>query len=116
MVFPVENEKSEQHHWNLHIQIRLATKFQLKVIILTFMTNFSQKQHFLSKTKKANTTTEICNFELVYNQSQSMWEFSCGTVLNRKIFVSIFWDFFAGIKKMLILEVGMGTRLSFYEV
>ena len=45
-----------------------------------------------------------------------MWEFSCGIVHNGKIFVSVFWDFFAGIKKMLILEVGMGTRLSFYEV
>ena len=27
-VFPDENKKSEQHHWILHIRIRLATKFQ----------------------------------------------------------------------------------------
>ena len=43
MVFLVENKKSGQYHWILHIQIRLATKFSLKLTILTFWTKFAQK-------------------------------------------------------------------------
>ena len=35
-VFPVENAKSERHHWILHIQISLGTEFQLKLKILIF--------------------------------------------------------------------------------
>ena len=30
MVFPIENEKSEEYHWIVQIRIRLATIFNLK--------------------------------------------------------------------------------------
>ena len=48
-VFPVKNRKSEHHHGILHIWIILGTKFQLKLIILSFWTNFTQKRYFQSK-------------------------------------------------------------------
>ena len=43
-VFPVENRKGEYHHGILHIWINLGTKFQLKLIILSFWTKFTQKK------------------------------------------------------------------------
>ena len=53
MVFPVENRKSEYHHGILHIWISLGTKFQLKLIILSFWTKFTQKRYFQLKTEQA---------------------------------------------------------------
>ena len=35
-VFPVKNWKRERHHWILHIQISLGTKFRLKLTSLIF--------------------------------------------------------------------------------
>ena len=52
-VFPVENRKSEHHHGILHIWISLGTKFQLKLIILSFWTKFTQKRYFQLKTEQA---------------------------------------------------------------
>ena len=52
-VFPVENRKSEYHHGILHIWISLGTKFQLKLIILSFWTKFTQKRYFQLKTEQA---------------------------------------------------------------
>ena len=40
-VFPVANRKSHYHHGILHIWISLGTKFQLKLIISSFWTNFT---------------------------------------------------------------------------
>ena len=34
------NRKSSHHHWILHIRLRLGFKFQLKLTILIFWTNF----------------------------------------------------------------------------
>ena len=44
MVFPVENRKSEFHHGILHIWISLGTKYQFKLIILSFWTKITQKK------------------------------------------------------------------------
>ena len=52
-VFLVENRKSEHHHGILHIWISLGTKFQLKLIILSFWTKFTQKRYFQLKTEQA---------------------------------------------------------------
>ena len=52
-VFPVENRKSKHHHGILHIWISLGTKFQLKLIILSFWTKFTQKRYFQLKTEQA---------------------------------------------------------------
>ena len=60
-VFPVKNWKSEHHHWILHIQISLGTKFQLKLTILIFLTRFIQKGFFWSKTEKVNITCFLHN-------------------------------------------------------
>ena len=49
----------------LDIQIRLATKASLKLIVLTFWTKFTQKEHFRLKTKKVSTAIEFCIFKLV---------------------------------------------------
>ena len=45
-VNPLQNRKSEYHHGILHIWICLGTKFQLKLIILSFWTKFTQKKVF----------------------------------------------------------------------
>ena len=50
-VYPVKNRKSKHHHWILHIQISLGTKFQLKLMILIFWNKFARKGCFLSKAK-----------------------------------------------------------------
>ena len=63
--FPVENEKSEQHHLILRIRISVGIKFHLKPTILIFRIKFSQKGYFLSKAKKVNSMIELCIFELV---------------------------------------------------
>ena len=74
--FPVKNEKNEQHHWILHIRIRLGVKFHLKLTISTSWTKFTQKGHFWSKTKKVNIIIEFCKFELVYLSSFTLnWQF-----------------------------------------
>ena len=45
--------KSEHHHGILHIWISLGGKFQLKLIILSFWTKFTQKRYFQLKTEQA---------------------------------------------------------------
>ena len=49
----------------LGIVISLITKFQLKLTILIFMTEFSQNGNFQSKKDQMSHTTEFCIFELV---------------------------------------------------
>ena len=61
--FSVKNEKSEYHHWILHILNSLGTKFHFKQTILNFETKFAQKVYFRSKMKKVNNTIEFCIFE-----------------------------------------------------
>ena len=51
-IFQVVNKKSEYHHWIFHIQIRLATKFQLNAIRWHFGPNLSKKCIFGRKRKK----------------------------------------------------------------
>ena len=51
-------ETSEQHHWILHIEISLGTKFQLKLTISIFWI-------FRSKTETVKITIELCIFELI---------------------------------------------------
>ena len=52
-VFTGENRKSEHDHGILRIWISLSTKFQLKLIILSFWTKFNQKRYFKLKTEWA---------------------------------------------------------------
>ena len=58
-------QKKWHHHWILHIQINLRTKFQLKLIISIYWTKFAQKGCFQPKTENMNTTIEFCIFELL---------------------------------------------------
>ena len=51
--FLIENEKSEHLFWILLIQISVDTKFQLKLIFLTFRTKFSQERASLIRSKKS---------------------------------------------------------------
>ena len=52
-LFPVEKKKSEHHHGILHIWISLSTKFQRKLIILSFWTKFTPKMYLQLKTEQA---------------------------------------------------------------
>ena len=64
------------HHWILHIQISLGTKFQLKLTILIFWTIFAQKGYFQSLSEKMNTTIKFCIFKSVYIPNFSLnWQF-----------------------------------------
>ena len=75
-MFPVSNRKAEYHHWILHIQISLGTKFPLKLTILNFWTKFTQKGHFQSKMEKLNITIEFSILELEYIPNFSLkWQF-----------------------------------------
>ena len=49
---PVENGKSEQHHWILHIRISLGTKFQIKPTIFIFWIEFTPIMVFPVENKK----------------------------------------------------------------
>ena len=57
----VKKRKSGDHHWILHIQFSLGTKFQLTLTIIIFLTKFEQKGFFWSKTEKVNTTYFLYN-------------------------------------------------------
>ena len=57
----VKNRKIKHHHWILHIQISLGTKFQWKLTILIFLTRFTQKRFFWSKIEKVNPSYFLHN-------------------------------------------------------
>ena len=64
-VFPVKNRKSGHHDGILHIWISLDAKFQLKLIILSFWTNFTQKRYFHLKTEQAVQGLQTFSFCVV---------------------------------------------------
>ena len=64
-VYPLQNRKSEYHHGILHIWICLGTKFQLKLIILSFWTKSTQKRYFQSKTEQAFQGLQTFSFYAV---------------------------------------------------
>ena len=64
-LFPVENRKNEHHHKILHIFISLGTKFQLKLIILSFWIKFTQKRYFQLKTEQAVQGPQAFAFSIV---------------------------------------------------
>ena len=64
-VYPLQNRKSEYHHGILHIWICLGTKFQLKLIILSFWTKFTQKRYFQWKTEQAFQGLQTFSFYAV---------------------------------------------------
>ena len=75
-IFSVKNDKSEHHHWMLHIRISLGTKFKLRLTILIFQTKFAQKVYFRSKSAKVNITIEFSIFKLFLVLNFSLnWKF-----------------------------------------
>ena len=64
--------------WDLRIPI-LATKFSIKLTILTFSTKLAQKKRFWSKKQKVNTAIEFCIIELVkvssFTLNSKYWQF-----------------------------------------
>ena len=58
-------QKSENHHWILHIPINRGNKFQLKLTILISWTKFGQNEEFQSETNKVNITITFYIFKLV---------------------------------------------------
>ena len=63
-MIPVENKKSEQHHWILHIRISLSIKFHLKLKILIFMDQICPKRVFPVENKQVNCMIEFCILKL----------------------------------------------------
>ena len=77
-----QKRKSEHHHWIPLIQILLGTKFQLKLTILIFLTRFTQKGFFWSKTEKVNTRYFLHN-SVYSNFSSARFQL--------KLTILIFW-------------------------
>ena len=74
--YPVKNTKSEQHHWFLHIQIIVDTKFQFKLTILIFFDQICPTKYLQSKTEKVTITNKFCIYELVLIPNFSLnWQF-----------------------------------------
>ena len=65
MVFPVKNRKCEHRDGVLHISISIGTKFQLKLIILSFWTKFTQKRYFQLKIEQAVQGLQVFVFCVV---------------------------------------------------
>ena len=83
-VFLLKNQKNEHHHWILHVRISVGAKFQLKVTILMFWTEFAHKGYFHSKTKKNEHHHWILHVRI-----------SLGTKFQLKMTILIFWTKFA---------------------
>ena len=63
------NQKKEYNDWVLHIQISLHTKFQFKLTILMFWTNFTKKEHmWWPILEKKWTNYEFCIFEICHKR------------------------------------------------
>ena len=88
-VFPVKNRKSEHHHGILHIWISLGTKFQLKLIILSFWTKFTQKRYFQSKIEQ---TVQV----------QGLQEFAFCLV---NVISTVVFKHFEDLKDLIILNI-----------
>ena len=88
-VFPVKNWKSQHQHEILHIWISLGTKFQLKLIILSFLTKFTQKKVFLVENRTSSPRT--ISF--------------CSYVVNVVVF-----KYFEDLKDLIILNIKRSLR------
>ena len=71
-MFPIQNRKSEHHHWILHIWINLGTKIHPKQTILISRNKFVQKRC----SKEMNAIIKFYIFELVWITNFSLnWQF-----------------------------------------
>ena len=66
--FPVKDRQSEHHHGILHIWISPGTKLQLKLIILSFWTRFTQKKYLQLKTEQAIQAFAFCVVNVNFNR------------------------------------------------
>ena len=81
--------RQKQKKWtsslNLHIQISLGIKFQLKLTILNFLTRFTQKGFLWFRTEKVNTTYFLHN---------SAYSHYSSAKFQLKLTILIFWTKF----------------------
>ena len=77
-------QKSEHHHWILHIRISLDTKFQPKLTILIFWTKFAQKGFSQSENGKSQHHHWILYIRI-----------NLGAKFQLYLTISIFWTKFA---------------------
>ena len=83
-IFIFKNRKSEYHHWIPRIQISLVTKFQFKLTTLIFLSRFTQKKFFWSKT--VNTTYFLHN---------SAYSNTSSAKFQLQLIILFFWIIFA---------------------
>ena len=86
-VFPVAIRKSEHRHGILQILIRLGTKFQLTLIILSFWTKFTPKKYFKLKTEQPFQRLQAFAFCVVNVNS------------------TVLFKHFQGLKDLIILNI-----------
>ena len=68
-------QKSEHHNRILHIQKCVGTTFQLKVILLNFWTNLTQKGYFRFKKEKKENYLQILHILISPNFSSNYFDF-----------------------------------------
>ena len=110
-VFPVENRKSEHHHGILHIWISLGTKFQLKLIILSFWIKFTQKRVFPVENRTSSPrTTCICflcsksYFNCCFTHFEDLKDLIILNILKEKLVMSCLLGYF-------YLKIGFQTAV-----
>ena len=91
----VENSKS--HYGILHILIGLNTKFQFKLTILSFWTNFTQKGYFQLKTEQVLQGLQafaFCivnvNLTVVFKNFEDLKYLIVLNILKEKLVISCF--------------------------
>ena len=94
-VFPVKNKKSEHHHRILHIWISLGTKFQPKLMILSFCTKFPQKKVFPVENRTMSPrNTSLCiyivnvNSTVVFKHFEDLKDLIILSILKEKLVMS----------------------------
>ena len=93
--FQSKAEKSEHHHGILHIWISLGTKFQPKLMILSFCTKFPQKKVFPVENRTMSPrNTSLCiyivnvNSTVVFKHFEDLKDLIILSILKEKLVMS----------------------------
>ena len=74
LYFRSKTEKSEYHHWILHIELVYVRNFSLNRQSWILGQNLPKKSISNWKQKKVNITNEFCIFELVQVPYYEVWD------------------------------------------
>ena len=114
--FIVKKKKIEHHHWIPLIRISLGTKFRLKLKMLIFLTRFTQKELFWSKTEKwtAHIFYIILYVQISLGRNfSSNWQFwFIGPNLPKKLF-PVENNKSEHLHEILHIRISLGNKFQF---